>query len=143
MSIDSPSDCDKIQYNHTEPPISRPLEDPSHFAAWTDLHCEIPNSLAATKRLEIVEAALVELAHEPVAVQLAFRDEWTLFFDGEYASIDRPEGRRFVRHRVTSTAGRQTRVLSRAAVRDQLATYLSRSTDAERGSFTVRALTII
>jgi hypothetical protein len=88
--------------------------------------------------VSLAECVLVELEHEPVAVQLAFRDEWALFFHAEFASGDRSE--EFVRHRLTSAAGQQTVAMPRADVRDQLLTYLSRSESAGQGSLTVRPL---
>jgi hypothetical protein len=144
MSIDdstSREDHVQLHYNQHDAPISPTVTNPDLTAPWTDLRCDIPNSLSETRQVSLAECILVELKHEPVAVRLAFRDEWTLFFHSEFASLDLD--REFLRHRLTSAAGKQTVAISRSAVRDQLLTYLSRSESAGRGSLTVCPLSTL
>jgi hypothetical protein len=141
MSIDETTALDghvQLRFDQHGAPIASTVGDPDRTAPWTDLNCSIPNTLSETRQVSLAECVLVELEHEPVAVQLAFRDEWTLFFHAEFASGDQES--EFVRHRLTSAAGQQTVTMPRADVRDQLLTYLGRSDSAGRGSLTVRPL---
>ncbi|WP_424016177.1 hypothetical protein ACOZ4N_00845 (plasmid) [Halorientalis pallida] len=141
MSIDdstSREDHVQLHFDQHGAPVCPTVTDPDRTAPWTDLRCDIPNSLSETRQVSLAECILVELKHEPVAVRLAFRDEWTLFFHSEFASGDHSE--EFVRHRLTSATGQQTVAMLRADVRDQLLTYLSRSESAGWGSMTVRPL---
>lgn len=108
--------------------------------AWTELGSEIPNGRCKTRLASLIESVLVETVHEPVGAQIAFRDEYVLYFHAEFSTLD-SEG--FVRHRVTSHVGRQTDVLTRTEVRSELLTYLSRSPNAKPGSFTVRPLATV
>jgi hypothetical protein len=141
MSIENSSSHDdhvQLRFDQYGAPISPTVDKPDRTAPWTDLNCDIPNTLPDTRQVSLAECILVELEHEPVAVQLAFRDEWTVFFHAEFANGD--QDREFVRHRLTSAAGQQTVAMPRTDVRDQLLTYMGRSESAGRGSLTVRPL---
>ena len=144
MSVEnssSPGDHVQLRFDQHGAPIARTVDEPDRTTPWTDLNCSIPNTLSDTRQASLAECILVELEHEPVAVQLAFRDEWTLFFHQKFASSD--HSGEFIRHRVTSAAGQQTVVMPRPDVRDQLLTYLNRSESAGHGSLTVRPLSTV
>ena len=97
-SSSSPDDHVQLHFDEHGAPISPTVDEPDRAAPWRDLNCDIPNTLPDTRQVSLAECILVELEHEPVAVQLAFRDEWTLFFHSEFASGN--QDREFVRHRV-------------------------------------------
>jgi hypothetical protein len=144
MSVEDSSSSDdhvQLQFDQHGAPISSTVGEPDRTASWSDLGCNIPNTFSDTQQVSLAECILVELEHEPVAVQLAFRDEWTLFFHSEFISGERSE--EFVRYRLTSAAGQQIVAMPRTDVRNQLLTYLSRSEPAGPGSLTVRPLSTL
>jgi hypothetical protein len=138
MSIKKTADETADAQSSTQIPLAAPPQPSTNV--WTELGIEIPNGRSGTRLASLIESALIEAVHEPVGAQVAFRDEYVLYFHSRFSTL---ETRGFVRHRVTPHIGRQTDVLSRPEVRSELLTFLSRSPNGKPGSFTVRPLATV